>query len=172
MTDELITVASSAPMALRIHDIQPDPDPDKPAIRSEDSVVINGSGHPDAVNGLGITHGVNAGWFHNWMTAHPHLEGVLRAMTPEEFKAHADKPVEFGFEPGLAKLADDKDNTELASKGTESPEAGTKTEAEAEHGTAHPFGHDAPAAAHEPVEALPVAHAPLTPAAAASPAVV
>ena len=147
MTDELITVASSAPMAMLIHDVLPNPDPDKPGIRSDDSIVINGTGHPDAVGGLGITHGVNASWFANWMKAHPHLEGILHPMTPDEFKAHAEKPVEFGFEPGLAKLADDKDNAELASKGTEF---------EQEHPHADAPVHTAAEPVHAPVEQSPV----------------
>ena len=75
-------------------------------------VVLHGTGHPDAIGGVGITHGVPGGLLKNWLAAHPHLANVLRPMTPGQFKAHAAAPMQSGFEPGLkaaaeAKTADD-----------------------------------------------------------------
>jgi hypothetical protein len=122
---DTLTVASSAPMALRIHPIDPEAEPDKRGLAtSEEFAVINGTGHPDAIGGLGITHNVDAGMFANWLKVHPHLESVLRAMTPDEFKAHADAPMQSGFEPGLAAMNDDKDNAALAARGTDAAEPG------------------------------------------------
>jgi hypothetical protein len=112
MPDDTLIVASTAPMAVRIHTIDPEADPTQPGLVPETvPVVINGTGHPDAVGGLGITHDVPAGMFHAWLAAHPHFAAVLSVLTPEQFKAHADAPLQHGFEPGVqamtAKAADD-----------------------------------------------------------------
>jgi hypothetical protein len=121
MPDDTLIVASTAPMAVRIHTIDPAADPTQPGLVPETvPVVINGTGHPDAVGGLGITHDVPAGMFHAWLAAHPHFAAVLSVLTPEQFKTHADAPLQHGFEPGVA--ATEAANADLATKSTEPTE--------------------------------------------------
>lgn len=98
MTDT-VTVANSAPMAIRLHTVDPD-DPAK-VVPDAQTMVLHGSGHPEAIGGVGITHDVPVGLLGNFLAVHPHLADVLHAMTPEQFKAHADAPAQSGFQPGL-----------------------------------------------------------------------
>lgn len=125
MTDETTTVASSAPMTIRIHQIDKDADPDKPGLLpARESIDIVGNRHPDAVHGLGITRGVPVRMIDAWLEAMPEHRDVLTKMTDEDLEKHADAHATFGFEPHLEKAANDAENTKLAEQGTEPTGAG------------------------------------------------
>jgi hypothetical protein len=93
---ETVIVASRCPVKLRIHSRPVNPD--KPGFGLVRTVEINGARHPDFVTEAGITHGVDARLFREWMEDHPEHEGVMWEMTPEEFQSHQDRRARFGFE--------------------------------------------------------------------------
>lgn len=125
MTDETTTVASSAPMTIRIHQIDKDADPDRPGLLPpRESIDIVGNRHPDAVHGLGITRNVPVRMIDAWLDAMPEHREVFRKMTGEELDRHAGTHETYGFEPHLERAANDADNTKLAEQGTEPTGAG------------------------------------------------
>jgi hypothetical protein len=119
------TVASSAPMTIRIYQIDPNADPDRPGAAPEPEYRdIVGERHPDAVHGLGITRNVPVAMIDAWLDAHPTLRDVFTKMTDDDLEKHSDVHSTFGWEPHLEAAANDADNTKLAEQGTEPPPAG------------------------------------------------
>lgn len=148
MDEPTVTVASTALSAVRIRAIDPAADPAKAGLVADTGdVIINGTGHPEAVGGLGITHDVPLSIFESWMLAHPHFASVLRAMTPEEFKRHAEPQASHGFEPGIDPTA--KASADLATKDApaEDDAKGHEPAKDAEHPLSDPAPHDPP---HDP----------------------
>nr|WP_321986149.1 hypothetical protein [uncultured Lichenicoccus sp.] len=99
MTDH-IRVASKAHTAIRIHSRPKDkehPEQDVP----EHEAVINGNTHASAVNGVGITEGVHAETFHQWIEDHPEHKDLLTEVSDDDLEKHADLQASSGFEPGL-----------------------------------------------------------------------
>lgn len=97
MTDELVTIASIAPMAMQLVADAP------PGLEAE-TVVINGARHASAIGGVALTHDVPASLFHGWLAKHPHLAQVLAVLTPAQIEAHQDQHASYGWEPGVAKV--------------------------------------------------------------------
>jgi hypothetical protein len=115
---DTISVASKAHMPIQIGDLPPDTD--KPGLVAEApaSAVLNGGNHVDAVNGVGITHDVDAGMFHRWLDRMKEIGSPLAHLVSEASDEMQSTFKSFGFEPGLAALANDDENTEKAEEGS------------------------------------------------------
>lgn len=95
-----ITIASRAPMAVRL--MRPDPNPGAPGLSPElDTIVLNGAGN-EAGMVEGITNGVDAEFYNAWLKANPNhpvvTTGVLRVVPEDE----AADGLQYGYEPALA----------------------------------------------------------------------
>jgi hypothetical protein len=153
-----ITVGSSAATAIFIHSIDPNADPEKPGLHTpERTAVIAGNRAPTAVNGLGLTHGVDAEMFDQWMAVHPEFKGILIPMSEADVTAHVDVQQQYGHEPALKAAAEDPVQAKLAAQGSSGPQPVP----------AHPA---TPAAAPAPAPAHPVTPPPPPPAPAPAPA--
>jgi hypothetical protein len=154
MTDrKTLTVASNAPMAIQIHSVDPNADPAKPGLLDPQHVtVIHGHRHHSAVNGMGLTHNVDAETFDQWMAAHPEHKDVLIPMTPEELDAHLNLAQHYGYEPALAAMANDPEQAKLAAQGSTDVEQPAPSPAPAAPAPQ-------PNAAAEPVAAQPAPEA-------------
>jgi hypothetical protein len=116
------TVASSAPMTIRIYQIDKDADPDRPGAAPEREYRdIVGERHPDAVHGLGITRNVPIAMIDAWLEANPAHRDVFTKMSDDDLEKHSDVHSTFGWEPHLEAAANDADNNKLAEQGTEPP---------------------------------------------------
>jgi hypothetical protein len=115
-----ITVASNAHTAIRIHSIDPAADPEKPGAAGEPAhvIVIHGNRHADAAGGVGLTHGVDAETFDQWMAAHPEHQGIMTPMSEADVAAHLDPLKHYGYEPGLKAAAEDPEQAKLAAAGS------------------------------------------------------
>lgn len=108
------------PAPAQPHPAQPHvPNPDHAA--PPKTAIINGNTHPDAVNGVGITRNVDAGLFREWLRQNPQHQDVLFEMSDEDVARQSSPAANYGFEPGLAALANNKENRELAAKGSQAP---------------------------------------------------
>jgi hypothetical protein len=127
---DTVTVGSRAPFAFRI--TEPALNPDKPGETELKSTIINGANHPQAMSGVGVTRNVDAGLFHSWSDAQKASNSVLYShvfeMSDDDVKK-LDEPLEYGFEPGLKRLAESEDAA-LAAKGSTITHAGVVTSAE------------------------------------------
>lgn len=95
-----ITIASRAPMAIRL--VRPDPNPGTPGLSPElDTIVLNGAGNQAGMV-EGFTPGVDADFYNAWLKANPNhpvvTSGVLRVVADEE----AGDGIQYGYEPALA----------------------------------------------------------------------
>lgn len=114
--DDTVIVGSRVHTAIQI--AEPMQDTDKPGLVPAGPVfVLNGANHPDAINGVGVTHGVHAGLFRRWLD---HMEktndpraGQVFEMSPDEAKRPEPpvmpsvvNPEHFGFEPALQRMTD------------------------------------------------------------------
>ena len=91
---ETVTVASRLPVAVLMQT-----DTGLPGI--EACQVIVSSADPGAINGHGITHGVDPAAFEQWITAHPQFAEVIFVTTEDEIEHHSDPANTYGFELGL-----------------------------------------------------------------------
>ncbi len=117
--EDTVTVASRAHTAIRIQEPMPEEFRDRPGEAPvPKTAVINGANHADAKGGVGFTHNVNAALFKAWMQAREKagdvLHHMLEVVSPEQ--AEKDDAVEFGFQPGLDRVA--KDTEGDAAKGS------------------------------------------------------
>lgn len=83
-----VTVASTSPLSFHINN-------------DTHTHVINGNRHPDAVNGVGITHNVDSALLADWLEANPAHEDVLRVVSDDDLLNHHDAALSFGFEPAI-----------------------------------------------------------------------
>jgi hypothetical protein len=64
------------------------------------SVALVGQRHRDAVNGVGITYGVDGDVFAQWIALYPDYASSVSVITDEELDALKD-PGDYGYEAGL-----------------------------------------------------------------------
>ena len=120
MTDT-VTVASRAPMAIQIQEPLPDEFREKPGLAPIlRTATLNGANHPSARGGAGFTHGVSAEVFKLWHEGQVKAKSALAELVSIVEPDEADKPdaAEYGFEPGLKRLADNAENAEAAQQGS------------------------------------------------------
>lgn len=86
---DTVTVASRLPMALRL-DVEGHP-----------SAVLNGNNHREALDGAGITHGVDKALLDAWMETHGESDAVTQGLIQvvddakvEEARADVPQPVQ------------------------------------------------------------------------------
>ena len=125
MTDTII-VANRAHTPLRITEPLPEQFKDKPGDAPVlKTAMLNGNTHASAVNGAGVTRGVDAALFRSWYDAAKKSGSPLADMVSEVSEDDVkDQPVSYGFEPGLKTLADDATNTEKLQAGSTVQEPG------------------------------------------------
>lgn len=93
---DTISVASKVHTAVKVGEPLPDEFKDKPGEAPElQTLVLNGSNHPDAKGGEGITHNVDAGVFHRILdgfknSKHPWMN-MFREVSPEEARGDLGK---------------------------------------------------------------------------------
>ncbi|MGO4738640.1 hypothetical protein AB4099_18980 [Bosea sp. 2KB_26] len=102
-----ITIASRAPMAIRL--TQPEPNPEKPGQTAElTSIVISGAGNAAGVT-EGLTHNVDADFYRAWVKANPNHPAVENGMFREVGGDEPDSGIQYGFAPASdAEAADGK----------------------------------------------------------------
>lgn len=106
---KMITIASRAPMAVRL--TRPDPNPDAPGLSPElDSIVLNGAGN-EAGMVEGITKGVDAEFYNAWLKANPNhpvvTTKVLRIVPDDEAEGDG---LQYGYEPALAAATEEAED--------------------------------------------------------------
>jgi hypothetical protein len=91
---ETVTVASRLPVAVLMQT-----DTGLPGIEARQ--VIVSPADPGAIDGYGITHGVDAAAFDQWLTAHPEFAAHMAVATQQQIDEHSDPVNTHGFELGF-----------------------------------------------------------------------
>jgi hypothetical protein len=164
---DTVTVASSAPVSLRIHDPAEYNEALKAGLPVNEPTVIKGANDPDALQGFGITEGVDGAVLSGWLKAHPEHEPIMHTLTDAELEQLEDATAAYGHEPGLEAAAKDSHNVKLNELGTDydphglpappadkpkpaSPQAAAQRAAPATAGTAPTHASTAPPARPAP----------------------
>lgn len=151
MADTII-IGSRAHTAISI--AAPLTDTDKPGlVPVGPSFVIHGANHPDAVNGMGVTRGVDAKVFRAWRKAHEDMQSPLAEhvfeVSEDDVKIAAPpvapslvNPKHQGWEPALQRMTTGE-NASLASKGSTVTHSGAVSSSEMD-ATSDTPGEDTP----------------------------